>query len=146
MSSQSTVPLRTVAVATAAFGATGFLAAAVVTVGVYDGGWELPAYAGGAAALVGGGVWLVTHRGDRGLSPRQGAYAGGAVGLLAHPVLWMLLWGHVAALRLVSGDAGVPSLDGGFTLLVLGFASVIFGGGVTIPVGAATGYLLARAG
>ena len=87
-----------------------------------------------AGALVGGPVWwAAVERGEP--TRRRAAVAGGATGLVAHPVLWsVVLLSLRAPVDTPEGLArvvGISGLFGLFGLLLVGW--------VTVPVGVAGG-------
>ncbi|MEM6289690.1 MAG: hypothetical protein AAGA54_00450 [Myxococcota bacterium] len=91
-----------------------------------------------AAALVSALVWPHCTRAP---SLGHGALRGAAIGFLAHPVLWMLMLGHVGTTTpgLTTSPAAVLA-----PALVLGLFSTLAYGPLTMSVGAALGGLLAR--
>jgi hypothetical protein len=101
------------------------------------GGWApfcaaapVSAFACGATAW-----WAVVGR-SGGVSVVRGLLAGGAAGVVAHPVCWALLF---VPLGLAGGENSFP-----VAVAKLSVTSLVLFGGVTVPAGAAFGGWWAR--
>lgn len=106
-------------------------------------GWLAPgaAIATGILGCVAASLRAFTKR------KRVGVMAGAAIGLLAHPLSWLIfvslslvadpVAGEQATTRLADAAASVPALS---------LFSLLLAGWLTAPLGAALGYLLASGG
>lgn len=149
------------------FGASGFLLALLI-VGGFAGiaapgaianagpmeiaaGLALPIAAGLGAALAGAPLWWLLVEKPSEPTKLRGGIVGTAVGVLAHPLMWIVGGVGLALGDLVGG--GAPGVGGNLVAEVVGalgallFVTVfglLFTGVITVPVAAATGVALAH--
>lgn len=137
----------------------GYAAAAVVEVGM---GWPItvpgtvlgPPVVFGIPAAVGGLVaspvcwWVVVERSGR-AGPLRGAAAGGAAGVLAHPVMWVAFVLVVFGPALTpGGPVAAPSevadgvVEGAAGFGILSLLSLLFFGWLTLAIGLVVGAVL----
>ncbi len=112
----------------------------VITADAAGRGWAiLVPCAAIAAFLLAGSIWHTMLRGGHVPSLRRGALAGCAVGILAHPIAWILAFASSYVLRIDEGTAVGDYANALPTFAVVGW---IFFGWITALAGAAIGLLV----
>lgn len=149
------------------FGASGFLLALVIVGGVVGiaapgeivnagpadvaAGLAMPVAAGLGAALAGAPLWWLLVEEPSEPTKLRGGIVGTAVGVLAHPLMWIVLGVGFKLVELLGGGTtgagGNPVAEVVAALGALLFVTVfglLFTGVITVPVAAATGVALAH--
>jgi hypothetical protein len=99
--------------------------------------WESSTAALLSAGLVGAAAWLVVERYAGGHFIVGGTLAGGATGILAHPLMWLLF------ALLGSRNPVVGAVDGPLIALLYSPVSLLFVGWITLPLGLLGGLVVA---
>ncbi|MFO0145709.1 MAG: hypothetical protein ACK54C_10405 [Betaproteobacteria bacterium] len=143
---QAMTRVTTVASVGLAFGAVALLLSGILVSGAKGSGWFVLVVASAlAAAVVAVVLWWTLSRAGRVPTIGRGALAGTAVGLLAHPLMWLfaLLLAHISGWRGSLGNPTASSPQALAAIPALTFVSWLLFGWLTAPVGALTGGLIA---